>query len=332
MASAAGRTLGGSVRTVTAIAGAAATAAECRARTPEEAPLGSLILPAEEQDCDAWHVLEPKDISEAATLVASSLDADSAGAAALDLGKRMAQRPSVQAALAEELGLHHRASLCEADLRGVVERLGLENDALRAQNASTQAMLDERERLHRDTNKLVDQLTMQNEALSTSYEYVSPTESISDDISVDQGHEEVEHRFQENENPHQMSDAALAHALQVQEKARCEAIHAQEVADYAFAQHIASHDTQKCAEKPFGIADSPTFTADEKARAQGAKDGDDDDEERSSFLEVAFAVASIIIIVALTRKFSPFLAKKAAKIAVAALAGVVAAFKRGGCV
>lgn len=329
MASAAGRSLGGSIRAVTAIAGAAATVAECRARSPDETPLGSLILPAEEQDCDTWHVLEPKDISEAATLVASSLDADSAGAAALDLGKRMAQRPSVQAALAEELGLRHRTSLCEADLRDVVERLGLENDALRAQNASTQAMLDERERLHRDTDKLVDQLAMQNEALATSYEYISPAESISDEVSVDQRPEDDEQGLQDIEDPHQVSDAALAKALQAQERARYEAIHAQEVADYAFAKHIASHDTQYCTEKAFGAADCTTFTADGKASAE-ATTGDDDG-ERSSFLEVAFAIAGIIIIVALTRKFSPFLAKKAAKIAVAALAGVVAAFKSGCC-
>lgn len=258
--------------------------AECRAR--EE---GTVILEAEPE----WQMLEDNDIEEATKLV-SRLSKEYAGSRAMDLAKRMAQKPGVQAALAEEMGLSRREAL-DTDLRATVETLSRENDSLRAENAEVWAKL----------------------ALTTDLDVSFVDESEEEEKS--EGEETLEEPGEDSTSESEDDFATI------DEEKR-----AQEIADRAYAEYLATLQVEEKM-KAFPAKDDESVKNGNgqreeeeyyQSKAQKA------DEEDPSLVEIALALAGIIFLVAVTRKCTPFLAKKVALLSAAALAGVATHFKR----
>lgn len=311
-------------RAAAAAAAAATATAECRAREPE----GSLILAAAPES--EWDLCD-LDIAEASKMVAGAMPSsvpEEAATAVLSMASRLARKPEVRAVLAEELGLGRRP-LADIDLREVVDKLTAENDALRAQNASARAMLDSR----RQQQALVDQLETQNEALCGSFYDVSPPDLFSEEDQEEDQEEATQEEGSPEEAPEDespedeapapppvdqvASDAAFAASLEAQDREHLAAKHAQEVADLAFAQHLSALEDDKAVD-----------AIDGDHIPSKAYEDDESDGDSASLGEIALAICGIIIMVALTRKISPMIAKKAGVLCAAALAGIAAHFRR----
>lgn len=279
---------------------AAGTAAECRAAAPEDVIVSD----------GAWHLLEASDIAEASNLVEAHAPEVARGA--LEFAKRLAAKPAIQKGVADELGLHTQAAVEEASLQDMIDKLTLENDALAAQSAVAQA-------------RLANQLATQNEALAGSYDEITPPASLTDDLV--EAPSEIDGSLHASEIDGSLhaeeadveedltaDDAAIAAALDAQERVRADCVLAQELADAELARQLSDDDD---------VEDVPESTATKDVPEDGEKEACDSE----SFIEIALALASLIVIVAVTRKISPHLARRAAALSAATLAGLAAFFK-----
>lgn len=274
---------------------AAGTAAECRAAAPED-----LIV---SDGASSWHLLEASDIAEASTLVEAHAPEVARGA--LEFAKRLAAKPAIQQGVADELGLHSQAAVEEASLQDMIDKLTLENDALAAQSAVAQA-------------RLADQLATQDEALAGSYDEITPPASLTDDLAENPEEVDVEEDLTTD-------DAAIAAALDAQEQVRADCVLAQELADAELARQLSEDQLSE----EDDVEEIPETTAAKKCDLPG--DGEKEACDGESFIEIALALASLIVIIAVTRKISPHLAKRAAALSAATLAGLAGFFKPCRC-
>jgi len=305
----------------------------------------------------SWHLLEQSDIDEASSLVGAA----SGASKALALAKKMAAKPEVQRAFASELGLGEKnetnllqgepSSSTEAMLE-LIETLRLENDSLQASNAATRAALDERARVEvqmRSQDELLEAVVGEPAAEARQdglLEAVEPAAEVAREENLEEEEEEKNHQ-EEEEEPDTSSDARLAAELAAdlaaEDKRRFDAIKSQEAADELFAQHLAGEEAEKQKsqdddlifaqhiannangeedeeEEEEDAADKKTKQFDQdKDGAEGAKKDDE-----PPLLEIAMALAGIILVVALTRKLTPGLGKKALALGAAACAAIYA--------
>ena len=286
----------------TAAAAAAASSevvAETRAAEPRDAPLvfdGSA----------SWHLLDAADIDEASALVGAAAGQDVANRA-LGLAKKMATKPEVQRAFASELGIE-TGTIEEAssqDMLRLIETLRMENDTLQASNAATRAALDERRRF--DEHVQIQRELLGDESVIT----LDDDELAEDDDTKDDEEDDATTvaLVEATEVGDTSGDAQLAADIAAEDKRRFDALKDQELADEIFAKHIA------------GIEDDDGLKKPEK------EDPEKTDDDDTSFMEIAMALAGIILVVAITRKLTPGLGRKALALGAAAVAAICATTK-----
>uniref|UniRef100_A0A7S3JSK4 Uncharacterized protein n=1 Tax=Aureoumbra lagunensis TaxID=44058 RepID=A0A7S3JSK4_9STRA len=286
---------------------------------------------------NSWQLLDENDIAEASAMMAAV--GNGVSKKALEVATKMAQRSEVQKAFCEEMGIssqapqQHQAIEDEtASLNRLIDTIQQENDTLRAQSAAAQAALAERLRnqeraLEDDCIRLENSLVLVDhdveEEKFNDLSNIEVLESIS--VTTEQNEEEAEEEEDEEEDAHPdtSGDEALAQEIADEEIRRLESIRRQELADEIFAKHIANENSKQFVSPPQSEPSSNFSTADDSSKA--AMEEEDDD---SSILEYALALVGIIIALAITRKFTPALGKKAFLMGSAAIAAISAKFHR----